>query len=433
MQAVRLRHTAGAAAIAAMGCLGALAIFSIVRGPRTALAQQGKLYDQLYHLHSLPRKRLVRELSDPMPAFVPSRPARSFLIDQAARDRNRVDVLEMQLASAKQQQLSARKSAAHRGLMAPSRHGSDRLFHLLAHQAQDERKDESKALAMASADFAAPPHREQTRTAASSGEEDAANVQSEIAAQARARHDNHQLGALDLVQEGDENVLGSLGGEEDFDEMNRDGSLRGASNDRNSLGSLFAVHAPSQADEVEAGQTRQASAQSFRYRRGHWSHDGLLWIVGDGEGHSFRAQQSLKSGLANSAHGDNSLEGHAIIATSAVADRGETIVSSAVTTGAATGTSAVTTTATTEKSSLAKTAYHAARARRQHKADAVAPHSTSTLSTGPLSLKRLLKDVGQYEAEFGAFFRDDTHAKRRPHFAHAPRPEHRGAETVLYT
>lgn len=417
-----MRHTAGAAAIAVMGCLGALAIFDIVRGPQTALAQQGKLYDQLYHLHSLPRKRLVRELSDPMPAFVPSRPARSFLIDQAARDRNRVDVLEMQLASAKQQQLSARKSAAHRGLMAPSRHGSDRLFHLLAHQAQDARKDESKALAMASADFAAPPHREQTRAAASSGEEDAANVQSENAAQARARHDNHQgLGALDLVQEGDENVLGSLGGEEDFDEMNRDGSLRGASNDRNSLGSLFAVHSPSQADAVEAGQTRQASAQSFRYRRGHWSHDGLLWIVGDGEGHSFRAQQSLKSGLANSAHGDDFVEGHAIIATSAVADRGETIVSSAATTADATGTPAVTTAATALKSTLVQTAHNAARARRQHKADAVASHSTSTLSTGPLSLKRLLKDVGQYETEFGAFFRDDTHAKRRPHFAHAPR------------
>jgi len=366
----------------------------------------------------VPRKRLVRELGDPMPAFVPSKPGRSFLIDQAASDRNRVDALEMQLARAKTQQMAARTAFEHRGLMAPSR-GSDRLFRLLTHQ-----KDEKKALAMASADFATPPHgdEQESRSAARADPSNVLTdephfVQSENAAQASARDDHSQgLGALDVVQEQDENVVGSLGGEEDFDEMNRDGSLRGASNDRNAMGSLFAVHAPSRAEEAEEEKARPESEKSFRYRKGHWSHDGLLWIVGDGEGPRFRTQQSLKSGLANTAHGNDAAGGEdaGTAATSAVAGGS----AKAAVAAAAQPVVATADAPAAVKSVLAKTAAHAARASRQRKA--AADSSSTTLSTGPLSLKRLLKDFGQYESEFGAFFHDDAHAKRHPRFAHAP-------------
>ena len=89
------------------------------------------------------------------------------------------------------------------------------------------------------------------------------------------------LGALDLVPEKDENVLGSLGGVETFDSRNRDGSLGGAGTDTNTMGSLFAAHAPSDAEEAaDAMKNKPRGALSFRYRQGHWSRDGLLWIVG---------------------------------------------------------------------------------------------------------------------------------------------------------
>jgi hypothetical protein len=39
-----------------------------------------------------------------------------------------------------------------------------------------------------------------------------------------------------------------------------------------------------------------------------------------------------------------------------------------------------------------------------------------------LSLKRLIKDFGQYEAAFGAFFGDDAHARHKPRFSHAKIP-----------
>jgi len=58
---------------------------------------QSQTYDGLYHLHQVPRKRLVRPLGDPMPAFVPSQPSRQDLVMQAAKDRNRVDAIELQV------------------------------------------------------------------------------------------------------------------------------------------------------------------------------------------------------------------------------------------------------------------------------------------------------------------------------------------------
>ena len=189
--------------------------------------------------------------------------------------------------------LSAHIAAEHRGLMAPSRHGSARLFHLLSHQKEDEKK----ALAMASADFAAPSPKPEVQTQQIQHQQlsepkahddvldkEAQYVKSENAAQEEDEKYAHRsgLGALDIVPERDENVLGSLGGVEDFDQLNRDGSLSGAtSGSRNAMGSLFAVHSPSTAEEeADSSKNRPRSALSFRYRRGHWSRDGLLWIVG---------------------------------------------------------------------------------------------------------------------------------------------------------
>jgi hypothetical protein len=203
--------------------------------------------------------------------------------------------------------------------MAPSSHGSARLLRLLRHEKQDEKK----ALAMASADFAPAEHRTQlipdyTYKRGGSAGDDSSSTQKtpagdyygqnydggvhtgtngavsreersvlrENAAQGRAEGDVHRgaLGALDVVPEKDENVLGSLGGVETFDSRNRDGVLgvtQVASTDRNTMGSLFSVHAPSNAEEAaDAKMKRPRNALSFRYRQGHWSHDGLLWIVG---------------------------------------------------------------------------------------------------------------------------------------------------------
>jgi hypothetical protein len=215
--------------------------------------------------------------------------------------------------------------------MAPSPHGSARLLRLLRHEKQDEKK----ALAMASADFAPAEHRTQLipdytyKRGGSAGDDssstqktpagdyygqnydggvhtgtngavsrEARSVLRENAAQERAERDVHRgaLGALDVVPEKDENVLGSLGGVEAFDSRNRDGVLLApevASTDRNvmmnlerkhyrnTMGSLFSVHAPSNAeDAADAKMKRPRNALSFRYRQGHWSHDGLLWIVG---------------------------------------------------------------------------------------------------------------------------------------------------------
>jgi hypothetical protein len=236
-------RTWAALVVAALGCVAVVVVFGL-SVPATALLQS-QTYDGLYHLHRVPRKRLVRPLADPMPAFVPSKPSRSELVLQAADDRNRVDALEQQLLKAKQQMLTARITAEHRGLMAPSRHGSARLFALLSHESKSE-EDEKKALAMASADFAAPKAEKQSgqegqregqraaRPASSSPdvlETAAQDVSRENAAQQNAR-DAHMggLGSLDVVPEKDENVVGSLGGEEDFDGFNRDGSLGRAAN-----------------------------------------------------------------------------------------------------------------------------------------------------------------------------------------------------------
>jgi hypothetical protein len=342
-----------AAALAALGCLAAVLVIGRGAGPGALL--QAETYDGLYHLHRVPRKRLARPLSDPIPAFEPSEPSRrQSLVMKAAKDRNRVDAIEAQLAKVKQQALAAHIAAAHRGLMAASRHGSARLFRLLAHEKQDDKKalamasadftapaehpshekqGDKKALAMASADFTAPAeHRTQLipdymyKRGGSVGDGSSStqktpagdyygqysggsggvhtgtygavsgNSRTPLLAPKAARSGKPEtaawwrnerdarygaLGALDLVPEKDENVLGSLGGVETFDSRNRDGSLGGAGTDTNTMGSLFAVHAPSDAEEAaDAMKNKPRGAVSFRYRQGHWSRDGLLWIVG---------------------------------------------------------------------------------------------------------------------------------------------------------
>jgi hypothetical protein len=83
------------AAVAALGCLAVVLIVGRTAGPGALM--QSQTYDGLYHLHQVPRKRLVRPLGDPMPAFVPSQPSRQDLVMQAAKDRNRVDAIELQV------------------------------------------------------------------------------------------------------------------------------------------------------------------------------------------------------------------------------------------------------------------------------------------------------------------------------------------------
>jgi len=322
-----------AAALAALGCLAAVLVVGRGAGPGALL--QAETYDGLYHLHRVPRKRLARPLSDPIPAFEPTEPSRRSLA-KLAKARQQI------LAAIKdrQQMLAADRAAEHRGLMAPSRHGSARLFRLLAHEKQDDKK----ALAMASADFTAPAeHRTQlipdytykrggfqgddssstqktpagdyygqysggsggvhtgtygavsgnSRTQLFAPKARSASVATASSIYAAARRKTAAwwrnerdarygaLGALDLVPEKDENVLGSLGGVETFDSRNRDGSLGGAGTDTNTMGSLFAAHAPSDAEEAaDAMKNKPRGALSFRYRQGHWSRDGLLWIVG---------------------------------------------------------------------------------------------------------------------------------------------------------
>lgn len=64
-----------AVAAAALGCVAAVLIFGRTTSSAGTLLQS-QTYDGLYHLHRVPRKRLVRPLSDPIPAFVPSAPSR---------------------------------------------------------------------------------------------------------------------------------------------------------------------------------------------------------------------------------------------------------------------------------------------------------------------------------------------------------------------
>jgi hypothetical protein len=441
----------------AIGCAAVCVLIAAVVGSRAggdpaagSLVQQPLEYDGLYHLHRVPRKRLVRGLRDPIPAWVPSKPSRSALVMTAARDRNRVDMIEAQLRQAKQQMLAAHAAEEHRGLMAQSRHGSARLFRLLSHQKQDEKR----ALAMASEDFEAPPPRaagsrpealpaqEEAATSASPAEDPRARVEQH--GQAHAADSAREMrqagmGALDLVPEKDENVLGSLGGQEDLDDLNRDGSLSSSSDDRNTLGSLFAVRAPSKEAEEEAEKGRPESALSFRYRAGHWSRDGLVWIVGDGERRPYRAQKELKTGLANVAHGKDARRGgaaserrrgldtdagvpalrHKLSGMKRELQRMQTAhpPDMAKSAAAAAAAQAAKPDAATKASGPVQARPKVARAQaKQARAQA-----KRELRTGPLSLKRLLKDFGQYEHAIASFFSDDSHTKAPPKFAHAKR------------
>jgi hypothetical protein len=65
---------------------------------------------------------------------------------------------------------------------------------------------------------------------------------------------------------------------------------------------------------------------------------------------------------------------------------------------------------------------NAKRAKRGASSAPSSAPSSPTLSTGPLSLKRLMKDFGQYEAAFESFFSDDDHARGKPRFSHAKIP-----------
>lgn len=436
---------------AAIGCLVALSI-SWARARSPAELMQPLEYDGLYHLHRVPRKRLVRQLGDPVPAFVPSRPSRSALVMEAARDRNRVDMIESQLHKAKQQMLDAHVAEEHRGLMAQSRHGSARLFRLLSHQEQGEKK----ALAMAAADFEARPNSD---SRVRRGRKDEATAVFNSGGPSKVSSDGTQenegaretrrsgMGALDLVQEKDENVLGSLGGEEAQDEMNRDGSLSSSSNDRNTLGSLFAVRAPSRVAEDEAEKSRPKSALSFRYRTGHWSRDGLLWIVGDGERQPYHAQKDLKSGLyegrAKVAHGsdakkgvDDARSGVGLDADDRVAALKDKVARmkeelhhlqgdaspdahAKLNAGAQAAAKGQVHSAPSVDAPKVKHARKPETRRAGRRGNAAAVASHATLSTGPLSLKRLLKDFGQYETAFASFFSDDSQPKARPRFARA--------------
>ena len=79
----------------------------------------------------------------------------------------------------------------------------------------------------------------------------------------------------------------------------------------------------------------------------------------------------------------------------------------------------------TQAAATAASAAGPSNAKRAKRGASSAPSSapsSPTLSTGPLSLKRLMKDFGQYEAAFESFFSDDDHARGKPRFSHAKIP-----------
>lgn len=239
------------------------------------------------------------------------------------------------------------------------------------------------------------------------------------------------MGALDLVPEKDENVLGSLGGREDLDDLNRDGSLSSSSDDRNTLGSLFAVHAPSKEAEDEAEKGRPESALSFRYRAGHWSRDGLVWIVGDGERRQYHAQKELRAGLANVAHGKDvrraggaseRLGPYSDAAVSSLKDKVSRMKRELQRMQAAGPAEVAKPTAAAADAEAAKTDTAVkASAPAQASPKVAKAHGKRELRTGPLSLKHILKDFAQYEHAVASFFSDDSHTKTAPKFAHAKR------------
>lgn len=194
------------------------------------------------------------------------------------------------------------------------------------------------------------------------------------------------------------------------------------------MGSLFAVHAPTEEEEEAAEHSRNKNALSFRYREGHWSRDGLLWIVGDGEGSRFHVQKSLKAGQANTANNADvkSAAPAAAAPASATAAAASPAAAAVKPVVAANAKSAAVALAAPAATTAAKRAHAVHRAIMSNGQEASASSSSSqTLSTGPLSLKRLLKDFNSYESAFGAFFGDDKHdAHTRPRFAQAHLKDH---------
>jgi hypothetical protein len=394
------------------------------------LLQSSQTYDGLYHLHKLPRKRLVRPLSDPIPAFVPSKPATTFAANEqrlnhpastAARlqgiegeledtyryasmtggRRARAEVLRLhdiqgQLLKADHQMLVERQTLQHRGLMANSRHGSSRLMRLLSHrrdQGKQQASHEEKALSMATADFSAP--NAQVPNAQVQERVKASLLPAQVASNVQHSQARAGLGALDVVPENDQNVMGSLGGEEKYDANNRDGSLlsTGESTERNSMGALFAVHAP----PVAKKESRDRNGVPLRYRRGRWSRDGLLWIVGDGEAPKFHAPRQAAAA---------SITSDAVDAKTAALDNKKAQAKAATATSvdpkSDSGRHSAATHPQTASSEDVKTPVVGATTSSSVER---ARHSKSHLSTGPLSLKRLLSDFSQYQAVFGSFFR----------------------------
>jgi hypothetical protein len=267
---------------------------------------------------------------------------------------------------------------------------------LLSHrrdQHEEHAAHEEKALSMASADFSAP--NAQVPNAQVQERVKASLLPAQVASNVQHSQPRAGLGALDVVPENDQNVMGSLGGEEKYDENNRDGSLlsTGESTERNSMGALFAVHAPPAAKR----EARDRNAVPLRYRRGRWSRDGLLWIVGDGEAPKFHAPRQAAAA---------SITSDAVDAKTAALDKkepqAEVSTATSVDPKSDSGRHSAVTHPQTASSEDAKTPVVGATTSSSVES---ARNSKSHLSTGPLSLKRLLSDFSQYQEVFGSFFR----------------------------
>jgi hypothetical protein len=126
-------------------------------------------------------------------------------------------------------------------------------------------------------------------------------------------------------------------------------------------------------------------------------------------------QKSLRAGLGHTAHGDVESATHAA---ATPASNTVAAASPAAVAVAATAKSAVV--AAVPAATTAAKRAHATHRAMMSKGQDSSSSSSQTLSTGPLSLKRLLKDFNSYESAFGAFFGDDKHAAHtRPRFAQA--------------
>ena len=181
----------------------------------------------------------------------------------------------------------------------------------------------------------------------------------------------------------------------------------------------------------------------LRYRRdGHWSRDGTAWIVGDGMGARFSAQDSLVSQFKDASPG-----AHAGRAQEEEEHQGA--VATAVASGLEEAKEAKMARLKKELAALeghtesshssrgagrntntagAKNDAANAHVDKQQEVDDVGGQLSGTkagasqpkmLSAGPLSLKRLLKDLRPYEQAMSSFFGDKTQPHTGVHFTAA--------------